>query len=49
MLGVVTHFCNPSYSRGKELEEHGLGWIGQELQTLLEKITQTERLVEWLK
>jgi hypothetical protein len=48
----VTHACNPSYSGGRDQEDHGLkpAWANSSRDSILKKqnITKKEK-VEWLK
>jgi hypothetical protein len=47
----VAHFCNPSYSRGRDQEDHGLksAQVNSSLRPYLEKPFTKIGLVEWLK
>jgi hypothetical protein len=46
----VAHACNPSYSKGRDHEDHGLkpAWANS-LETLLKRPFTKIGLVEWLK
>jgi hypothetical protein len=47
----VAHGCNPSYSGGRDQEDHGLtlAWVNSSEGPYLEKAFTKIGLVEWLK
>jgi hypothetical protein len=47
----VAHTCNPSYSGGRDQEDHGLkpAQANSSARTYLEKLSTKIGLVEWLK
>jgi hypothetical protein len=49
--GAEAHTCNPSYSRGKDQEDHGLkSALANSPRDPISKILNTKKgLVEWLK
>jgi hypothetical protein len=47
---LVAHACNPSYSGGRDQEDHGSKPAGQTVrETLSQKKPTGKGLVEWLK
>jgi hypothetical protein len=47
---MVAHICNPSYSVGRDLEDHGSKPAqANSSQDLISKIANRKGLTEWLK
>jgi hypothetical protein len=48
---LVGHNCYPSYSGGRDQEDHGLkpAWANSSVRPYLEKTLHKKGLVEWLK
>jgi hypothetical protein len=51
MLAPVVHTCNPSYSEGRDQEDHGSkpSWANSLQDPILRKNNHKKRLAEWLK
>jgi hypothetical protein len=48
---MVAHTCNPSYSGGRDQEDHGLkpDWANSPRDPIFKKPITKKGLVEWLK
>jgi hypothetical protein len=48
---LVTHFCNPSYSGGRDQEDRSSkpAWANNSTRPYLEKCLHKKGLVKWLK
>jgi hypothetical protein len=48
---LVAHACNPSYSGGRDKEDHGLkpAWANSSQDAISKKSITKKGLVEWIK